>query len=84
MKKTIECKWCGEALSDEAYKKSVFCCVQHRRLFNNAKRNRRFRACIRCGRKFLSEGPWRRVCSHCMTKESKGLRIPDDKVQGSI
>jgi len=34
------------------------------------------RTCLRCGKKFQSEGPGNRICSSCKGKASKSSNVP--------
>jgi len=46
--------------AEEAYKKSI--------KFRHTKMA--VRRCLSCNKKFLSEGPWNRICPHCSERNS--------------
>jgi len=46
--------------ADEAYRKSI--------KFRRAKVS--IRTCLSCSKRFLSEGPWNRICPHCSERNS--------------
>jgi len=46
--------------AEEAYRQSI--------KFRHAKMG--IRACLSCGKNFLSEGPWNRICTNCTERNS--------------
>jgi len=60
--------------AEEAYRESI--------RFRHAKMG--IRACLSCGKRFLSEGPWNRICTHCTERNaSVSARAYSTSMRGS-
>jgi hypothetical protein len=58
-------KYCGRDCEKAAHRARALE-YYHSKLFIKARRkHRKMRGCLDCHRKFLSDGPWNRICPRC-------------------
>ena len=66
-------KYCSDdcRLKATAARRASFRRKQSERLGSGRRATIRHRACLRCGRQFLSQGPWNRFCENCAQRNAR-------------